>query len=201
MASSQGTGGGGGVTVGPAAAARLGGKSTATVAKPAASTLDLDPKNMEKVIAFVAERTQQAGREVADMLNRAGVLQVTVETDMNVLRAKMGEVTPDLIIAAADVPGDVFGFVRDIRHSKLGENPFLMITTLVENDQVAAVRKAMHAGTDDIIIKPLKEDQLLQRLKRVTVNRQAFVVTSDYLGPDRRGKSRPTSSQYDAGES
>jgi CRP-like cAMP-binding protein len=55
------------------------------------------------------------------------------------------------------------------------------------------VKKAMQAGTDDIIVKPLKEDQLLQRLRRVTLNRQAFVVTSDYLGPDRRAKSRPSS--------
>ncbi|MSQ87503.1 MAG: response regulator [Alphaproteobacteria bacterium] len=193
MASNQGSGGGGGVTVGLAAAARLGGKATSAVVKQPYPTLDLDPKNMEKVIAFVAEATSEEGNAIAEMLNRAGVLQVTVETDANVLRAKMGEITPDLVIVSASVPGDVFGFVRDIRHSKLGDNPFLMVTTLVDADQAAAVRKAMQAGTDDIIIKPLKEDQLLQRLKRVTVNRQAFVVTSDYLGPDRRAKGRPTS--------
>jgi CRP-like cAMP-binding protein/DNA-binding response OmpR family regulator len=151
-------------------------------------TIELDPKNMEKVIAYIA-----VADEVAGMLNRAGVIQVTTQNNLGVLRELVAATTPDLIILGADVAPDVFDFVRDIRHSKLGANPFLLITTLVDNDQVAAVKKAMQAGTDDIIVKPLKEDALLQRLRRVTVNRQAFVVTSDYLGPDRRAKNRPSS--------
>jgi len=84
-------------------------------------------------------------------------------------------------------------FIRDIRHNKIGANRFVLVTTLIAGDHFDAVKHAMQAGTDDIIVKPVKEDQLLQRLKRVTVNRQAFVVTSDYLGTDRRGKSRPSS--------
>ena len=192
------SGRGGGITVGPAAAAQLGGKTLPAakplpVGKTAIPTIDLDPKNMEKVIAFIAMGNEGEAQDVAGMLNRLGVLNVTTKTDLGTIRKMMDETAPDLIVLGADVAADVFDFVRDIRHSKLGENPFVMITTLVDNDQVAAVKKAMQAGTDDIIIKPLKEDQLLQRLKRVTVNRQAFVVTSDYLGPDRRAKNRPSS--------
>jgi CRP/FNR family transcriptional regulator, cyclic AMP receptor protein len=187
-----GRSGGGGVTVGPAAAAQFGGKPVQQ-AKPGAASIDLDPRNMEKVIAFVAMSDAADAREISGMLNRAGVLQVTTQTDLGVIRSLMLETTPDLIVLGADVAPDVFDFVRDIRHSKLGDNPYLMITTLVDNDQITAVKRAMQAGTDDIIVKPLKEEMLLQRLKRVTVNRQAFVVTSDYLGPDRRAKNRPSS--------
>lgn len=159
----------------------------------AAPTLDLDPKNMAKVVAFVAMGNPAAAQDVVGILNRAGVIEVTARSELASLRQLMNNVTPDLIVVDADVGADVFEFVRDIRHSKLGDNPFLMVTTLVDNDRVDAVKKAMQAGTDDIIVKPLKEDQLLQRLRRVTLNRQAFVVTSDYLGPDRRAKSRPSS--------
>jgi|GEM_PF-658165 len=183
---------GGGIVAGAAAAAQLGGKAAAQP-KPLVPTIELDPKHMEKVVAFVAMADEAAAREVAGMLNRAGVVQVTTQTNLGVLRSLMTETTPDLIVLGADVSTDVFDFVRDIRHSKLGNNPFLMITTLVDNDQIAAVKQAMQAGTDDIIVKPLKEEALLQRLRRITVNRQAFVVTSDYLGPDRRAKNRPSS--------
>lgn len=188
----SGRSGGGGIVAGPAAAAQLSGKAAAQP-KTIIPTIELDPKNMEKVVAFVAMSDEASARDVAGMLNRAGVVQVTTQTNLGVLRSLMTETTPDLIVLGADVSPDVFDFVRDIRHSKLGNNPFLMITTLVDNDQIAAVKKAMQAGTDDIIVKPLKEDALLQRLRRVTVNRQAFVVTSDYLGPDRRAKNRPSS--------
>jgi CRP-like cAMP-binding protein/DNA-binding response OmpR family regulator len=190
MTTSRPNGEGGGALAGPAAAQRLAG--TTPAAKPPLPTVDLDPANMAKVIAFVAERDEATAKQIVGMLNHAGVTQVTSRSDIGFLRGLMDTVTPDLIIVGDDVSPDVFDFMRDIRHSKLGANPFLVITTLVASDNFPAVKRALQAGTDDIIVKPVKEDQLVQRLKRVTVNRQAFVVTSDYLGPDRRAKSRPS---------
>jgi CRP-like cAMP-binding protein/DNA-binding response OmpR family regulator len=183
---------GGGIVVGSAAAQAPSGKASPSP-RALAPSVNLDPKNMERVIAFIAERDEGTASGLAQILTQAGVKDVSTYTQLGDLRNALEQVTPDLIIISADLDPGVFAFIRDIRHSKLGANPFLLITTLVEGDQVAAVKKTMQAGTDDIIIKPIKEDQLLQRLRRVTVNRQAFVVTSDYLGPDRRAKSRPSS--------
>lgn len=182
----------GGVSVGAAAAERLTVKPSPTQ-KPTAPSVDLDPKNMAKVIAYVAERKEADAQTLVDVLKSAGVINSERHTKLETLRSAVTRVTPDLIIIGADIEPGVFSFIRDIRHSKLGSNPFLLITTLVSGDQFEAVKKTMQAGTDDIVVKPVKEDQLLQRLRRVTVNRQAFVVTSDYLGPDRRAKSRPSS--------
>ncbi len=92
---------------------------------------------------------------------------------------------------ADDLDPKVFEFIRDIRHNKTGTNPFVVIITMVPPDHTESVKRAMAAGTDDIIVKPAKEEQLLQRLKRVMMNREAFIVTADYVGPDRRGKNRP----------
>jgi CRP/FNR family transcriptional regulator, cyclic AMP receptor protein len=194
-----GRSGGSGVVAGAAAAAQLGGKPLpAAPQQPQAGkqsfpSLDLDPKHMAQVVAFVIMGNDAEARDIAGMLNRTGVTNVTTQTDVGVIRSLMMETTPDLIIMGADAGVDAFTLIKDIRHSKVGTNPFLTVTTLVDNDQVAAVKVAMQAGTDDIIVKPLKEEQLLSRLKRVTLHRQAFVVTSDYLGPDRRGKNRPSS--------
>lgn len=192
MSTNRPSGQGGGIKVGPAAVERLAGHPAASP-RPAAPAINLDPKNMEKVIAFIAERDEVSAQAVAHILNNAGVMQISIHTKLETLRTELETVTPDIIILSADLDPGVFTFIRDIRHSKLGTNPFLLITTLVDGDQIEAVKKTMQAGTDDIIVKPVKEDQLLQRLRRVTVNRQAFVVTSDYLGPDRRVKNRPSS--------
>ncbi|MCA0200787.1 MAG: cyclic nucleotide-binding domain-containing protein [Proteobacteria bacterium] len=153
---------------------------------------DFDLQSMDKVVAFIGEADDQVRKELRQILNHAGVKQVSAHGSLSNLSKLIAQVPPDLLILADDLDPGVFDFIRDIRHNKIGTNPFVLITTLIAPNHVEAVKRAMQAGTDDIIIKPVKEEQLLQRLKRVTVNRAAFVVTSDYLGPDRRAKSRPS---------
>ena len=145
---------------------------------------------MEKVVAFIGEPDDQARRELRQILNHAGIKQVSAHGNLANLVTLVGQVPPDLIIIADDLDPQTFEFIRNIRHSKLGSNPFVVIMTIVAPDHIEAVKRTMQAGTDDIIIKPLKEEQLLQRLKWVMMNRSPFVVTSDYLGPDRRAPNR-----------
>lgn len=153
---------------------------------------DFDLQSLDKVVAFIGESDDQVRKELRQILNHAGVKQVSAHSNLANLKKLMAAVAPDLLIIGDDLDPHVFDFIRDIRHNKVGSNPFLLITTLIAPDHIDAVKRAMQSGTDDIIIKPVKEEQLLQRLKRMTVNRAAFVVTSDYLGPDRRAKNRPS---------
>lgn len=149
---------------------------------------------MEKVVAFVGDPDENSRRELRQILNHAGIKQVSSHANLANLSTLMGvgQVMPDLVMLSDDLDPKVFDFIRDIRHNKIGANPFVVIITMVPPDHTESVRRAMAAGTDDIVVKPAKEEQLLQRLKRVMVNREAFIVTADYVGPDRRGKNRPT---------
>ncbi|TAL02839.1 MAG: cyclic nucleotide-binding domain-containing protein [Rhodospirillaceae bacterium] len=153
---------------------------------------EFGPRSLEKVVAFIGERDDQTRKELHQILTRAGVKMVSAQDNLPGLIALIGKIAPDLIMVGDDLDPKIFDFIRDIRHNKLGTNPFVLVTTLVAPERAEAVKRALQSGTDDIIVKPVKEDQLLQRLRRVTLNRQAFVVTSDYLGPDRRGKGRPS---------
>ncbi len=153
---------------------------------------DLDLQTLEKAIVFVGEPDEQVRKSLRQILTHAGLRQVSVHGNLKNIQSLMSSMTPDLILLSDELDPGVFDFIRDIRHNKMGNNPFVVITTLIAPENKDSVKKAMSAGTDDIVIKPIKEEQLLQRLKRVTVNRSAFVVTSDYLGPDRRGKNRPS---------
>jgi CRP-like cAMP-binding protein/DNA-binding response OmpR family regulator len=155
--------------------------------------VEFGPRSLEKVVAFIGERDDQTRKDLEQILSRAGVKLISAHDNLAGLIALMEKTPPDLIMVADDLDPGVFDFIRNVRHHKIGVNPFVLVTTLVAPERADSLKHALQSGTDDIIVKPVKEDQLLQRLRRVTLNRQAFVVTSDYLGPDRRGKNRPSS--------
>ncbi len=46
------------------------------------------------------------------------------------------------------------------------------------------------SGVDGVLVRPLSVGKICDRLRRLTLNRQPFVVTSDYIGPDRRTAPR-----------
>lgn len=98
---------------------------------------------------------------------------------------KSGEV--DLIITMPEVmEGDLGPTLQKMRHSRLGENPFVIVVTLVENPAPNLVRHLIDAGTDDVLLLPLAPMQLLERLDGFVIGRRPFMVTHDYVGPDRR---------------
>src|SRR5262249_36420438 len=101
---------------------------------------------------------------------------------------------PDLLILADDLDPAVFDLVRDIRHFKIGRNPFIMITLMVRSESDDAVKKAILAGADDVLIKPVSPGKMLDRTGHLVVNRLPFIVTTDYVGPERRkpGTDRPS---------
>jgi DNA-binding response OmpR family regulator len=119
---------------------------------------EFDLQSLDKVVAFVGEPDEQVRKELRQILNHAGLKQVSAHGNLAKLSKLMAQVPPDLLILADDLDPGVFDFIRGIRHNKVGSNPFVLITTLVAADHVDAVKRAMQAGADDIIIKPLKEE-------------------------------------------
>jgi DNA-binding response OmpR family regulator len=102
--------------------------------------------------------------------------------------------SPDLLIANADLPdGSLSSLVHDIRHHKIGTDPFLPVIAVTANPDETLVHRIADSGADDLLIKPLSTLQLLDRVETLVEQRKPFVVTCDYVGPDRRkSDSRPT---------
>jgi DNA-binding response OmpR family regulator len=93
----------------------------------------------------------------------------------------------DLILMDTGLPGgDVARLVADLRHGKLGINPYLPLILTTWEAERSLVRRLVDSGADDLLIKPMSTKALLDRLEAVALNRKPFVVTSDYIGPDRR---------------
>lgn len=97
---------------------------------------------------------------------------------------------PDLIFMDIKLPGgDPIQLVSDLRHGRLGVNPYLPVILATWEAEQDVVRRIVDSGADDLLIKPLSTKGLLDRIETVGLNRKPFVVTSDYIGPDRRRAS------------
>ena len=97
---------------------------------------------------------------------------------------------PDLIIIDAETKGgSVSELIYDVRHGNTGGNPFVPFIVTMWRPTEVLVQGVANSGTDDLLVKPISPQQLVDRIKVLTENRKPFVVTSDYIGPDRRKDS------------
>lgn len=105
-----------------------------------------------------------------------------------------GEV--DLLITSSELfGGDVPQLIRDLRHLKVGRNPFVHVIVIITSPSVDKVRQFAMAGADDAIAAPVTAGHLLSRIDGMADGtRKPFVATHDYVGPDRRGRERAEAS-------
>lgn len=73
-----------------------------------------------------------------------------------------------------------------IRHNELGTNPFICIIGVAWSPKQALVAKVMGSGADVLVAAPISPSLILDRIEALVHSRKPFVVTSDYVGPDRR---------------
>jgi DNA-binding NarL/FixJ family response regulator len=94
---------------------------------------------------------------------------------------------PDLVFMDLAMPGgNAVALVADLRHGRLGVNPYMPIILTTWDSDERLVRRVVDAGADDLLVKPLSTRIILDRIQTVALHRKPFVVTSDYIGPDRR---------------
>ena len=146
-------------------------------------------QDLESVEIFLAEPNEYVREGLRAGLRSEGLRRTRTFTRLADLVEAIKETPPDLIVAASNLDSALFDSIRDIRHSRLGRNPFVMISVMADQGNDAAIKNAIFAGADDVLIKPVAPGKMLERVAHVTLNRSPFVVSGDYLGPERRGQS------------
>jgi response regulator RpfG family c-di-GMP phosphodiesterase len=73
-----------------------------------------------------------------------------------------------------------------IRHNELGTNPFICIIAVAWSPKQSLVAKVVNSGADVLVAAPISPSLILDRIASLVHSRKPFVVTSDYVGPDRR---------------
>jgi DNA-binding NarL/FixJ family response regulator len=80
--------------------------------------------------------------------------------------------------------------VSNIRRRIAAFNPF--ITTIATSFAATSkvINVAVNAGTDGILLKPFSQQQMYDQVLNLIERRRPFIVTANYIGPERRPGAR-----------
>lgn len=141
-----------------------------------------------KVVTLLADKDTLVRGAVRSMLRNSGFREIRVGSTMFDVEEQIVSPDTDLVISEVELMGgDLCELVRRIRHHRINANPFLPVIALTSDPSPELVGDIMDAGIDTLLAKPLSTQQLQNRIVSLIRARRPFVVTSDYIGPDRRG--------------
>lgn len=124
-----------------------------------------------------------------------GFRQIECVSNLKDFKETLEETGPTLIVAESSATDqDVFKMVRSIRRSELGSNPFVVILLTTWSRDTTHIKRAIECGADDVIVRPFSTMFAEERVRALVRHRKEFVVTSDYIGPDRRKDAERESS-------
>ena len=145
-------------------------------------------ENFDKIVVLLADAKAEMRRLVHDAFRNFGLRGVRDYSSVMALQASIASnVQPDLIVTDARFPdGEVFGLVERMRRGDLGNNPFVPVILMTWNADADLIKKAVDCGVDYILAAPISPQDVFKRIQILIADRKPFVVTSDYIGPDRR---------------
>ncbi len=148
--------------------------ATAKLSYDAAETLVYDP--------VAANRT--ATRSVLYTLGFRRIDSVASVTDFTeAIRRR----PPDLALCEAQgADEELCEMIQALRQGTAGYNPFIVIIVTAWEKTNALVSRVLNSGADDLILRPFSTAQLGNRIDTHIERRKGFVITHDYVGPDRR---------------
>jgi len=104
-------------------------------------------------------------------------------------------VPPDLVFCEAQgAESELCDMIQTLRQGAGGHpNPFLVIIVTAWEKSRPLVTLVLNSGADDLILRPFSTSQLKSRIDTHAERRKNFVITHDYVGPDRRNDQSRTS--------
>jgi len=154
---------------------------------------NFDKDKLGDVDIYLGEPNEQVRESMRSMMRGEGLRRTRTFGRVDDLMNALKELAPDLLVVADDMAPNIFEIIRDIRQFRVGKNPFVMITMMITADKDINTKKAILAGCDDVMIKPVAPGRLLERVDHLTFHRIPFIATTDYLGPERRRQTdRPS---------
>jgi len=154
----------------------------------------LERDKLADIEIYVGDPNEQVRDSLRSIMRAEGMRRINTFIRFEDFLENLKKSTPDLLLLADDFDDNIFDVVRDIRHFRLGNNPFMLITMLIAQDNEGGMKTVIQSGADDVLIEPLSPGRLLDRIGHLAFNRLPFIATTDYVGPERRRASdRPSS--------
>jgi DNA-binding response OmpR family regulator len=94
---------------------------------------------------------------------------------------------PDIVLAEAQGAADELCLaIQQLRQGAAGYNPFIVIMVTAWEKSAPLITKVVNSGADDLLLRPFSTALLGARIEAHIERRKGFVITTDYVGPDRR---------------
>jgi DNA-binding response OmpR family regulator len=94
---------------------------------------------------------------------------------------------PDIVLAEAQGAADELCLaIQQLRQGAAGFNPFIVIIVTAWEKSESLITKVVNSGADDLLLRPFSTSLLGGRIEAHIDRRKGFVITTDYVGPDRR---------------
>ena len=103
----------------------------------------------------------------------------------------MEETSFDLMIISGSIEGSsTVPMISAMRDGRAPHHPFPIVIMLLTEGDADSISAAINAGPDHLMVLPVAPGPMLKRIEEFAVFRKPFVVTVDYVGPDRRTAPR-----------
>ncbi|HXJ01709.1 MAG TPA: hypothetical protein VNH44_10830 [Micropepsaceae bacterium] len=120
-----------------------------------------------------------------------GYRNVETVPALDLLTTRLQKDSPDLLLAeVAGAEVETCALVQAIRQGRLGHNPFIVVVVTTWRRDGSIIGQVLNSGADDLVARPVSATALGERIRLLIERRKGFVVTSDYIGPDRRRNTR-----------
>lgn len=137
------------------------------------------------------ERELTTRRLMRGILQRLGVEMLKEYAGLTEALPDLPHLQADLLIMDVDQDhGEGFKYISAMRHGLFEVNPFTCVLATTWQPTPALLGRFASSGADDLLLKPFSVNQVIERLSFMIDGRKPFVVTSDYVGPDRRKGAR-----------
>ena len=141
----------------------------------------------DDVDLMLVDPAQGARESIRNILHNQGFRNLGMGARLKEIHQRFDDATPDLLISEIELEdGDFCAFVADLRRNKVGDNPFLPVVGLTTNPTPNLVKIAVNSGIDHLLVKPFSTGQLMDRINALIEARSPFIVTYNYIGPERR---------------
>jgi DNA-binding response OmpR family regulator len=146
-----------------------------------------DGAKFERLRALVLDPVYHNRQNTHAALFQTGFREIETVASADIMQRQITTNRVDLLVAEiTGADADVCRVIRRIRKNEIGANPFVVIIATCWDLSADMVRAVVDSGADDLLGRPFSINQLQQRLASLMRGQRQFVVTSDYIGPERR---------------
>lgn len=148
--------------------------------------------NLQSLRFLVADGNSYFQSVLYGILHAVGAQHIAVAgTGDDALARSRAEVT-DLLICDWNLPQlDGFALVKRIREDNHNPNRHTPVIVLTGHAQARNVQRARDCGANLVLAKPISPKMIYDRLLWIAEDPRSFVLSSGYIGPDRRFKEGP----------